>query len=66
MSQTMDNKELQQKWPELTEKLLAEHPQLTREELILEIGKEGETLGRITKKLGKTDKQIHDWLSLLG
>jgi hypothetical protein len=62
----MDNKELRDKWPELKHLLLQQCPQLTREELILEIGKEGELLERLQKKLGKNWKEIKNMLSLMG
>ena len=62
----MDNQELHEKWPELSNKIMLEHPEFTREELLLEIGKESDLLLRIQKKLGKTEKEIHDWMSLLG
>ena len=62
----MDNKELQEKWPLLKTKIMQEHPEFTEDELVLELGRESETLLRIQEKLGKTNKQIHDWLSLMG
>jgi len=58
----MENTELQQKWPELKKKLLEKYPNLTEEELILEIGKEGETLKRLQQKLGH---EWNDWRNLL-
>ena len=62
----MENKELHDKWPLLRTKIMQEHPEFTEEELILELGKESELLLRIEAKLGKTNKEIRNWLSLLG
>ena len=62
----MDEKELHEKWPELKEKLLKQYPHLTKEELVLEIGKEEETLLRLQEKLGKNWKDIRNFLSLMG
>jgi len=61
-----DEKQLHEKWPELQEKLLKEYPTLTREELVLEIGKERETLERLQEKLGRNWKDIRSFLTLMG
>ncbi len=62
----MESKEIQEKWPELKNKLMQKYPHLTDEELRYEIGKEGELLERLQKRLGKNWKEIRDVLSLLG
>lgn len=62
----MDNSELRQKWPDLRNKLLMLHPELTREELIYEIGKEEELLKTLQAKLKKNKKEIDYYLALLG
>jgi hypothetical protein len=62
----MANNELQQKWPTIKSKLLEKHPELTEEDLRYELGKDSELLLRLTTKLKKTDKEIHDLLSILG
>ena len=62
----MNDKEIEKKWPELKQKILQLHPEFTREELALEIGKEAELLKRLQKKLGKTDSEIRNWLSIMG
>jgi len=62
----MDNTQLQQEWPELKTKLLKKYPHLTQEELTYEIGKEGELLERLQKKLGKNWTDIRNMLSLMG
>ena len=62
----MDSNELQKKWPELKTILLKHYPQLTREELVMEIGKEQELLLSLQKKLGKNWKEIKNMLSLMG
>jgi len=62
----MDEKDLHAQWPELKEKLLKQYPHLTREELVLEIGKEKELLERLQGKLGKNWGDIKNFLSLMG
>jgi len=62
----MDEKELHEKWPELKEKLLQQYPHLTREELVLEIGKEKELLEHLQEELGQNWKEIRNILSLMG
>lgn len=62
----MENKELSQKWPVIKEKLLAQYPQLTPEELEYKIGKEGELLETLQKKLNKNWKNLKEVLSLMG
>lgn len=53
-------------WPELKKKLQEQYPHLTDEDLAYEIGKEGELLKRIQARLGQTDKEITNWLHLMG
>ena len=55
-----------EKWPELKKKLQEQYPHLTDEDLAYEIGKEGELLKRIQARLGQTDKEITNWLHLMG
>ncbi len=62
----MDDKELQQKWPVIKEKIKELHPHITDEDLEYEFGKESELLLRLQKKLDKTNKEIRNWLSILG
>lgn len=53
-------------WEELREQLLQEYPQLKREDLVFEIGKEEELLKHLQQKLGKTKEEINYWLHLMG
>lgn len=62
----MENKELAEKWPGIQNKLLANHPTLTREELVLEIGKEGELLEHLQQKLKMNKQEIDSMLSFMG
>jgi len=62
----MDNKELQEKWPSLKEKIKDEHPDIKDEDLKYEFGQESELLLRLQKKLGKTNEEIRNWLSIIG
>ncbi len=62
----MEQDELQSRWPELKKKLMQKYPHLTADELACEIGKEGEVLKKLQKKLGENWKDIKEVLSLLG
>jgi hypothetical protein len=62
----LDNNEISQKWPEIKSKILAEHPDITEEELRAEIGREGEVLEKLQAKLGKNWTEVKNWLSLMG
>ena len=62
----MEDKELQKKWPAIKEKIKEQHPDLADEDLHYEFGKESELLLRLQEKLGKTNREIKDWLSIMG
>ncbi len=62
----MENTELHEKWPELQRKLQEKYPNLTKEDLVLEIGKEGETLRRLERKLDTNWKDWRNLLSVMG
>lgn len=62
----MENTELREKWPGLKVKIAQQHPELSREDLILELGRESELLLRLQEKLGKNKKEIENWLSMMG
>lgn len=62
----MDNKELQNRWPALKEKLKAKYPNLSDEDLVLEIGKEAELLERLQMLLKKNRDEIDYFLSVMG
>ena len=62
----MTDSDLADKWPTYAQRLKKEFPQLTTDDLILEAGKEKETLQRLQDKLKKTKKEIRDWLCFLG
>ena len=62
----MDNKELQEKWPVIKTKIKEQHPDLKDGDLEYEFGQESELLLRLQKKLGKTNEEINNWLSLMG
>jgi hypothetical protein len=65
-SNETDEKDFQQRWPKVKLKLKQQYPHLTEEELICEIGKEGELLKKLQVKLGKNWKEIKNMLSLMG
>jgi len=62
----MNNTELQEKWPDIKSKIKEIHPDIKDEDLEYEFGQESELLLRLQEKLGKTDKEIRNWLSVLG
>ncbi len=62
----MENKELQKKWPEIKNKIKEQHPELKDEDLEYHFGEESELLLRLQKKLGKTNEELKNWLSLMG
>ena len=62
----MDTKALQEKWPEIKNKIKEQHPNISDNDLVYEIGKEVELLHRLQEKLGKNSKEIKEWLSLMG
>ena len=53
-------------WELKKAKLLKEHPDLTTDDLIYEIGKEEELLKRLEEKLKQNKEEIRKWLSLMG
>lgn len=58
----MENLELRGHWNELKGKLKQKYGELTDDDLTFEDGKEDELIGRLQKKLGKTDREIRDML----
>lgn len=58
----MDNMELRGNWNEMKGKLKQKYAQLTDDDLIYEEGREDELLGRLQKKLGKTNREIRETL----
>ena len=62
----MENKELQKKWPDIKAKIQQQHPELKDEDLKYEFGQESELLLRLQKKLGKTNEELKNWLSMMG
>lgn len=62
----MDDRKNQRGMPELKEKINRLYPAFSREELISEISKEVELLRLLQRRLRKTNKEIRNWLSLLG
>ena len=63
---TMEQTDFSTDWEATSARLLKEYPQLTGEDLAYEIGKEGELLKRLEEKTGKTEKDIKDWLRIMG
>jgi len=57
---------LQEKWPEIRNRIKEKHPNITDNDLVYEIGKELELLHRLQEKPGKNNKEIKEWLSLMG
>ncbi len=58
----MERLELRGSWNELKGKLKQKYAELTEDDLIYEEGREDELIGRLQKKLGKTNREIRDTL----
>ena len=52
-------------WNELKGKLKKKYANLTEDDLLYDEGKEDELLGRLQKKLGKSDSEIREFLRKL-
>ena len=53
-------------WEEIREELLKKYPQLSREDLYYELGKEEELLERLQEKLQENRAEIRKWLHIMG
>ncbi len=53
-------------WEQTKKQLKAQYPNLTEDDLCYEIGKEEELLKHLEQKLGKTKKEIRNWLHIMG
>ncbi len=62
----MDNRNFEQQWQEARMKIKQEHPDIKDEDLEYKAGEEEELLKRLQTKLGKTKKEIRNWLHLMG
>lgn len=62
----MDKLELKEKWTSYKDKIKQAHPELADHDLQYEEGKDEELLSRLQEKLGKTKKEILDWLRIMG
>ena len=58
--------DFQNRWPEYKKKIKETHPELTEDDLLYELNKEEELLERLQIRLGKTKKEIFDWLHVMG
>lgn len=62
----MDQVPQKERWQEWLQRLRREHPILNEEDLRHEEGEEKQLLLRLQKKLGKTEREINEWLHLMG
>ena len=53
-------------WEQKKERIKEEYPHIDLKELDYELGKEEEVLKQLQQKLGKTKKEIFNWLHLMG
>lgn len=58
----MNKLEFRGNWNELKGKLKKQYAQLTDDDLKYEEGREDELLGKLQKKLGKTDREVREML----
>ena len=61
----MENQKFEN-WETVREELLKKYPELTREDLYYELGKEEELLERLQGKLKKNRTEIRNWLHIMG
>ena len=62
----MNSQELEQKWPMIQNKIAQHHPNVNIDDLVFEIGKEGELLRQLGEKLKMNKAEIDKWLSMMG
>lgn len=62
----MEQHELGRDWEQSKQKIREQYPHVRDEDLHLEPGKEEELLERLQEKLGKTKKEIRNWLHIMG
>ena len=62
----MEQHELGRDWEQSKQKIREQYPHVRDEDLHLEPGKEEELLERLQEKLGKTKKEIRNWLNIMG
>ena len=62
----MEQRDLSTNWEQSKQKIKREYPHVKDEDLHLEPGKEEELLERLQQKLGKTKKEIRNWLHIMG
>jgi len=62
----MEQKDLGKNWEESKQRIKAHYPHVKDEDLNFEPGKEEELLERLQEKLGKTKKEIRNWLHIMG
>lgn len=61
----MENQKFEN-WETVREELLKKYPELSREDLYYELGKEEELLERLQNKLKKNRTEIRNWLHIMG
>ena len=53
-------------WEQSKQRIKEQYPHMKDEDLHFEPGKEEELLERLQEKLGKTKKEIRNWLHIMG
>ena len=62
----METPDFKNNWSRWKERIIAEHPNFTDEELDYEVGKEADLILRLKEKTKKTETDIYNWLHLMG
>ena len=63
----MDNTpDIRQNWELKKQKIKEQYPDMSDEDLLLELNKEEEVLKKLMIKTGKTREQIFEWLHMMG
>lgn len=62
----MENQQHHENWEQAKKQLKEQYPHVNIDDLEYELGKEEELLEKLQMKLGKTKKEIRDWLRIMG
>lgn len=63
----MENRnDIYQNWELRKQKIKEQYPDMTDEDLFIELNKEEEVLKKLMIKTGKTREQIFEWLHMMG
>jgi len=62
----MENQQHREKWEQAKKQIREQYPHVDIDDLEYDIDKQEELLEKLQMKLGKTKKEINDWLRIMG